>query len=130
MKLSTLCLLATMGILSLNSLSARTWTSADGKKTFNGDFKSFDESTQQVTVLKRGKSMTFDVSKLSESDREWIIAKVEEQKAGEVTKVLEDQKIGAKLIGGTLSALKDGKFVEYNMTTAPEYYVIYFSGSW
>ena len=40
------------------------------------------------------------------------------------------QKIGSKLKEGVLFKLDGSKFVDYAMTTVPEYYVVYYSGSW
>jgi hypothetical protein len=49
--------------------TARTWTSADGSKTFEGELKSYDPATGAVGVaLANGKTMSFNQSKLSEAD--------------------------------------------------------------
>jgi hypothetical protein len=42
----------TTAVFSLSpfALQARTWTSADGAKTFEGDLRSYDEATEMVTV--------------------------------------------------------------------------------
>ena len=48
---------------------ARTWTSADGAKTFEGELKAYDKSSGKVTVtLGSGKEMTFHQDKLSQDD--------------------------------------------------------------
>lgn len=48
---------------------ARTWTSADGSKTFEGELKSYDPATGMVGVtLANGKTMSFNQSKLAEAD--------------------------------------------------------------
>jgi|TARA_B110000908_G_scaffold74107_1_gene89315 hypothetical protein len=119
-------LLVTLGILSLGVSQARTWTSADGGKTFRGDFVSYDKDTGMVKVTRGIRKMSFNADKLSEGDREWL----NEQGASGASKALDSQKIGSKLKMGVLSRLEDGAFVDFAMTTAPEYYMIYYSGSW
>lgn len=120
--------------LSIGALSARTWTSSDGSKTFEGEFKSYDATTEKLTVLRGGSKMVFGLDKLSEEDREWVKAHVDElektQLAEAAAGLLAEQKIGAKLQGGVLSKLEDGKFVDYELTSAPEYYLVYFTASW
>ena len=46
--------LASLGLLLAPSAGARTWTSADGSKTFEGDLKSYDAETGTVIVSMRG----------------------------------------------------------------------------
>lgn len=56
-------------LLLLGSISlARTWTSADGSKTFEGELVSYDEATGSVTVDMKGRKMTFKKEILSEAD--------------------------------------------------------------
>ena len=48
---------------------ARTWTSADGSKSFEAEFKSYDaEKGQVVVVLSNGRTKKFNQSFLSEDD--------------------------------------------------------------
>jgi hypothetical protein len=55
--------------LSLPAAPARTWTSSDGSKTFEGELHAYDEDTGKVTVkLANGKEMAFMQDKLSEDD--------------------------------------------------------------
>ncbi|MFT6575652.1 MAG: hypothetical protein ACJA16_003857, partial [Akkermansiaceae bacterium] len=50
-------------------VQARTWTSADGTKTFEGKLQSYDARKGLVTVtLPNGKRQTFRQDKLSEAD--------------------------------------------------------------
>ena len=50
-------------------LQARTWTSADGSKTFEGELQSYDAVSGKVSViLRNGKSITFQKDLLSEDD--------------------------------------------------------------
>ena len=50
-------------------VQARTWTSSDGAKTFEGELKSYDPATGTVGVtLSNGKAMSFVQDKLSAAD--------------------------------------------------------------
>ena len=49
--------------------SARTWTSADGERAFDGEMKNFDSATGKVTLVVNDTPIVFDQSKLSEEDR-------------------------------------------------------------
>ena len=52
---------------------ARTWTSADGTKTFEGKLKSYDATSGKVSVTKpNGKRMSFTQDKLSTDDIAWL----------------------------------------------------------
>jgi hypothetical protein len=60
---------AALAILLLCGAHARTWTSSDGSKTFEGELKSYDPDTGAVGVtLANGKSLNFRQDKLSEAD--------------------------------------------------------------
>lgn len=60
---------AAIAITLLCGAQARTWTSSDGAKTFEGELKSYDPATGAVGVtLPTGKSLNFNQSKLSEAD--------------------------------------------------------------
>lgn len=64
----TLLIVAT-SLLSITSAQARTWTSADGTKTFEGELKAYDPRIAVVTVvLSNGRSMHFEQDKLSAAD--------------------------------------------------------------
>ena len=58
------------GLLMLSSpLSARTWTSADGSRTFDGELVAYDEDSGAVKVeLANGKELNFKQEILSEAD--------------------------------------------------------------
>ncbi len=59
---------AFLSILAVG-LQARTWTSADGSKTFEGELQSYDAVSGKVSViLRNGKSITFQKDLLSEDD--------------------------------------------------------------
>jgi hypothetical protein len=60
---------AAFAILLVSGIHARTWTSSDGLKTFEGELKSYDPDTGAVGVtLTNGKSLSFNHSKLSDAD--------------------------------------------------------------
>ena len=62
-------LLAACTILLLTGAHARTWTSADGTKTFDAELKIYCPATGMVRViLSNGKSMDFTQDKLSAAD--------------------------------------------------------------
>jgi hypothetical protein len=60
---------AAFAILLICGARARTWTSSDGAKTFEGELKSYDPATGSVGVtLANGKTLSFNQTKLSETD--------------------------------------------------------------
>ena len=109
---------------------ARTWTSSDGEKTFEGDLREFDDASGKVTVLVNGRQLVFDQTKLSEDDQTYLTEWKAEADKPEATKVLESQKIGKELTDKVLSRLDGKKFKKASMEKAPEYYLLYFSASW
>jgi hypothetical protein len=71
--------LAVLTSLLLTGAHARTWTSADGAKTFEGEFLSYDPATGAVGVtLTGGKVMKFSQDKLSAADIDYLKAYFEE----------------------------------------------------
>jgi hypothetical protein len=60
---------AALALLLLAGAQARTWTSADGTKTFDGELHSYDPATGKVAVtLSNGRQMAFQQDKLSADD--------------------------------------------------------------
>lgn len=125
-----------LSLLSLPS-AARTWTSDDGLKTFEGDYKSYDETSNQVTVMRGYKKLKFPLDKLSVADRTWIKEKAAEQAAKEAEEnapTLEDQlaeqTVGKNLNSRTLSRLEGKRFKKAELIKVPEYYILYFTASW
>jgi hypothetical protein len=58
-----------LALLLLTGAEARTWTSADGAKTFEGELRSYDAAAANVTVtLPNGKPLVFMQDKLSADD--------------------------------------------------------------
>lgn len=66
-------ILAAVTSLLLTGAHARTWTSADGTRTFAGELKSYDAEKGMVTViLPNGRRMSFNQAKLSEADITYV----------------------------------------------------------
>jgi hypothetical protein len=66
-------LAAAIASLLLAGTHARTWTSSDGSKTFEGELVSYDPATGIVGVaLRNGKVMNFNQDKLSEADTDFL----------------------------------------------------------
>jgi hypothetical protein len=60
---------AALATLLLAGAHARTWTSSEGDKTFEGELHSYDPDSGKVSVkLPNGKQLTFNQDKLSEAD--------------------------------------------------------------
>ena len=71
-RLTLLCLFC-LTALSLNA-TARTWTSADGTKTFEGELSGYNAYTGMVTVLSGNRILTFKQNVLSAEDIEYLKA--------------------------------------------------------
>ncbi|MFT6242771.1 MAG: hypothetical protein ACJAQT_004882 [Akkermansiaceae bacterium] len=124
-------ILLTIASLALAGTSlARTWTSADGSKTFEGDLVSCDETS--VTVKRGFKELTFKLELLSEADRKW--AKAE---AVKIAAAVENKEAAADFANSDfgksfekLQKLDGKKFVDHELEEAPKYFILYFSASW
>ena len=76
---------ALLSAILLIPLQARTWTSADGSKTFEGELRSYNARTGIVSVLrKNGTVIKFETTKLSDADITWVAANANTQQAGVV----------------------------------------------
>ena len=123
-------------LLSLSS-QARTWTSVDGLKTFEAEYKSYNQEANEVTVLRKYKKLNFSLDVLSQADRDWVNVKVAEVAAIEVAasaptveEQLAAQPVGAKLNDRTLVRLDGKRFKKAEMEKVPQYYLLYFTASW
>ncbi|MEZ5301122.1 MAG: thioredoxin-like domain-containing protein [Verrucomicrobiales bacterium] len=110
---------------------ARTWTSADGSNTFEGEFVSAADG--KVTVLRNGREVTFKEELLSEEDREFIkaelAAKDEEAAAKKAAEEAKSAPVPSALDGKLMKL--DGKSLKaFEPAGVPEYYLVYFSASW
>jgi len=136
MKLRHLLHVGIVALLGVGAVSARTWTSANGKKTFEGELKSFDKENDTVTIVYRnGRTITFGTQKLSEADRTFLEengkAAADAADPADVEASLKGQKIGKPLAKkGILSKLEGEKFANFQLEKAPQYYLVYFSASW
>ncbi|MFT5881796.1 MAG: cobalamin-dependent methionine synthase I [Crocinitomicaceae bacterium] len=136
MILNSYKMLLAIALLGLPA-NARTWTSADGLKTFEGKYSSFNEETKEVTVVRKYKKLKFAMDMLSETDQEWVNtnAKEEAAKKAEASKPsVEDQlaaqTVGSKLNEDTLVRLEGKRFKKAKIEKVPEYYLLYFTASW
>ena len=131
---------------------ARTWTSADGTKTFEGDFRSFDAASGKelwnfAYTTDYVDSFGFDngpraaptiaVGKVIVHGADGMVHAIDLKTGaasgaaagGDVAGKLAAQKIGSKL-AKTLVKLSGRSYKRYQLEKAPEYYIAYFSASW
>ena len=128
MKIKLISLLATIVLAA--HIQARTWTSADGSKTFKANYISHTEDS--VAVMKGLKKMNFKISLLSEADRDWLdqqqassnIAKTDTEPANESFGTFGDN------IKSDLVIFSGKRYRKHKLETAPDYYLIYFTASW
>ena len=125
-------LFAALLALTIPSLHARTWTSADGSKTFEGDLRSYNPATGEVTVLINGRATTFQESVLSEADRAFLKESGSNPASSspDPSGALEKQKVGAQVLKAKLHRLDGERYKRADLAKAPEYYIMYFSASW
>ena len=114
----------------IGTSSARTWTSADGSKTFEGDLVSCDDTS--VTVKRGFKEMTFKLELLSEEDRKWAkaesikLAAADENK--EAAAAFAESDFGKAL--KKVQKLDGKKFKKFEFESAPKQFFIYVAASW
>jgi len=70
------CCVAALIIASCATLQARTWTSADGSRSFEGELESYDEATGIVRVVTDAGLKTFRLAVLSDADIKYVKAGV------------------------------------------------------
>ncbi len=122
--LSHSLILASFASLLLTTAHARTWTSADGTKTFEGDLKSYDPATGLVEVtLSNGKKMNFSQKVLSEGDITFLQEKgkvnASDTKTSSADKAATN--LGVKALPGVLPD-PDGK--EANMSKPVQVFIL------
>ena len=103
------------------SLGAKTWTSADGKMVLEGELKSFDAESNQVTLEVEGNEVKFELGKLSSDDQTFV----KKNASGE-----EEVGISEMLAKSTLYQMKDGELKKVDFEAKPKYFLLYFSASW
>ena len=102
---------------------ARTWTSADGSKSFEADYLS--SSSDSVRLRRKGKAIDVSFEHLSEADLSWIRDTVA---AAESLEKFTTSSFGKSL--KKLQKLKGKRFTRYQIETPPKYFILYFSASW
>ncbi len=129
MKLTGVKLLLALPLL-IHPLHGRTWTSADGSKTFEAELDSYDASTQVVSVSKDGVQVTFTADKLSSGDQQWLTTLAEEGAQAEegATKQGEGGTIIEKL--KQVRRLTNGKMQKTVIGADVEFFILYYSASW
>ena len=135
MKINKILAVGALSLLLVNSGWARTWTSADGTKTFEATYRSFNKATGQVNVVMNGSLKTFDQSLLSEADRKFIAAEMAKAEtssgSSDKSEALKEQVVGAQLLKGKPEQINGKKFKRVSeFAKAPEFYILYFSASW
>jgi hypothetical protein len=121
---------AIIATVMVSSLQARTWTSAEGSKTFKGDYVS--HTAEYVTVTKGFNKVRFKIAMLSEDDKKWLDEKKAEALNSQKLKAVEEVGFGAlgDKLKGNIVKLTDKKYANFELQQAPEYYIIYFTASW
>lgn len=124
-----------MALALAGSAQARTWTSADGKSTFEGELVSSTGS--EVTVMRSNKNLTFTLDKLSEADQAYVREEAEKAAASAAAKAeadkLKEAKIPKALSRKLVKLDAEGKkYADFNLEDGiiPKYYIVYFSASW
>lgn len=131
MKFKTLLTIGLCAGLGSGFAAGRTWTSTDGTKTFEGDFESYDEETNKVTVTTQGRSMTFSISIISEKDQDWVKAQPSKQDLAaeaEAAEAFENSELGKSLAKAKI--LEGNKYVDFAYDSPPQYFILYFTASW
>ncbi|MEM7699813.1 MAG: hypothetical protein AAF236_15570 [Verrucomicrobiota bacterium] len=129
--------ITTIGFLILSlalsvSAESRTWTSADGSKTFEGELRSYNPDSKQVEVITGGRRLTFSADVLSEADQTYLA----EQEASKpmdpdaIEEALKASEVGALIAKTKLSKLDGSRFRRTELDVVPEYYFLYYSASW
>lgn len=121
MKSYLLGLILGMGLF-LPVADARTWTSADGTKTFVAELKSYNEEDGTVVVQKsNGKTLKFKQTILSEQDIEFL--KTEGNQLPE--KQEDSRKTGVNELPNTLpDTLPDPDGKEADMSKPVQVYIL------
>lgn len=132
MKLRFTITISALALAMAGSGLARTWTSADGKNTFEGEFVSATDSN--VTVKRANGKVTFAIAKLSDDDQafiqEQVAAAAEEAAAKAESEKLKEAAVPKAIMGKMVKL--DGKSLKRadEMEVVPEYYFLAYSASW
>ncbi len=102
-----LALAALLACCAAPAVSAREWTSADGRK-LQADFVSLSGDTVTLRRASDGREFTLTLDRLSEADREWI-----ETRSGDPTEIGEDDPATAKPFEGPYAELITGEWRQF-----------------
>ena len=133
MKLSiTQCLIIATA-LGLGFLPARTWTSADGSRSFEGKLKAYDAAAGKVSVtVRNGRTLTFSIDKLSEADRKFL-AEEASRLDGTAENKAAMEEFARTDIGKAftmMQVLEGDAFIPHEFKSLPDYFILYYSASW
>ena len=113
--------------LAVSGANARTWTSSDGAKTFEGELRSYNERSGIVTVVISGRAVDFPKDKLSAEDINFL----EAAKTPEIAATPDTEtEVGAKVDKAKLQRLDGKRYRRSKLEKNPQYYLFYFSASW
>jgi len=128
---NTLLRIALVALLGSNAY-ARTWTSSDGAKTFEGELTSYDADSGIVTVLVNGRPLAFPKDKLSAADIAFIDESASSaSSADSASSSTSASSVMSEKMSKVKLHLLDGKrFKKAELTKSPEFYVLYYSASW
>ena len=119
-----------ISFLLIGSPMARTWTSSDGSRTFEGEIRSYDEDTKTVSVLSAGRILTFTTDKLSEEDLVYLKEWNEAKNAPDPLEVVSASVVGKEVLKTKLHRIDGKRYRSAEMEKAPEFYIFYYSASW
>ncbi|MGJ8657727.1 MAG: TlpA family protein disulfide reductase [Akkermansiaceae bacterium] len=132
MKSLSIPIITSIILTTASISSARTWTSSDGGKTFDGDYVKQDSTS--VTVKRGYKTLTFKIDILSEADQQWLqeTATAEETAAAQKAATEKANALGSlgETIAPELKILSGTRFKKHELESTPQYYFIYFGASW
>jgi|TARA_B110000305_G_C19445373_1_gene644486 hypothetical protein len=113
--------------LAVSGANARTWTSSDGEKTFEGELRSYNERSGIVTVVISGRAVDLPKDKLSAEDINFL----EAAKTPEIAATPDTEtEVGAKVDKAKLQRLDGKRYRRSKLEKNPQYYLFYFSASW
>lgn len=119
---------AIAALILVSSAEARTWTSSDGAKSFEGTLRSYNAETGIVTVVVNGRPLSFEKTMLSADDISFL-----EEEAVEAVNPAEaaaETVVGAQVVKARLNRLEGDRYKKAELDKAPEYYILYYSASW
>ena len=74
-RLARITATTALWMMFIAGAQARTWTSADGTQTFEGELKAYDQASGLVTVtMQSGKAARYHLNKFSADDKAFIVA--------------------------------------------------------